>query len=106
MNTIRNTLSNSSFEYVILLFLILMVCSCCSTKPTLIEQKECNDKAINAYIQECIPKGVSGKEWDYYFVECSKQAKLKHCEMHKYLIIEGQQVPCDSVPEKYREYCQ
>jgi len=87
------------------LFLILMICSCCSTKPTMITNTECNQKAIDNYIKECIPNKVQGKEWQYYFDECNKQAKQKFCNEKRYLIIKGTYVICDSIPEKYREYC-
>jgi len=106
MNTIRNILDNSNFEYVILLLLMLIVlCSCCTTKPVVITQTECNDEAINKYIQECIPKNTSGKEWDYYFKECSVQAKAKYCNEKRYIIVKGEQIPCDSVSEQLKIHC-
>lgn len=93
-------------EYAVLLLLIILVIfSCCSTKPVIITQKECNEKAISNYIQECIPKNITKKEFDYYFNECNTQAKQKYCNEKRFLIVKGEQIPCDSVEEKYKELC-
>ena len=106
MNTIRNILNNRNPEYVALLLLILMVLySYCSLKPAVITQTECNDAAITQYIQECIPKNTVGKEWQYYYDECMKQAKSKYCNETRYIIVKVEHIPCNEVPEKYRELC-
>ena len=70
-------------------------------------EKDCNEKAISTYIGECVPKKTNDqREWDYYFNECNKQARIKFCREMKYLIIKGKKIPCDEITdEKLKELC-
>ena len=88
------------------LFLLFLLCSCCSTKPVVIERIDCNDKAILNYIIECVPKTIKdSKEYQHYYQLCSQQAKQKYCIKKQLLIIKGVKWDCDTVPEKLKIYC-
>lgn len=98
-------------KYNMLLFAVsvlvmMFIFSCCTTKPAVITKTECNQKAIDNYVRECVPNAAQGTEWKFYYDECKKQAQKKFpCNEKRYIVVKGQTLPCDSVPEKYMDLC-
>lgn len=87
--------------YLILLFL----CACCTYKPVLITQEECNEEAIARYLKDCVSKNTKDSVWQSSFDRCSAEAKKEYCNEKKYIIIDGVKTPCDSVAGKHKEFC-
>jgi len=81
----------------------MIIISCCTTKPTAITQTSCDEKAIERYMQDCMKHRTAN--WEVHFKRCNEDAKKAYCEKYKYLILNGKQIECDSVPEKFKRYC-
>ena len=81
----------------------MIVFSCCVHKPALIEKETCNQNAIDRHVQDCMKNRTAN--WEVHFKRCNEEAKKEYCKKNKYLIINGEQLDCDSVPEKFRLFC-
>src|SRR3990172_4440270 len=79
---------------------IMIVVSCCTTKPVIVEKKDCDEKAIERYMQDCMKHRTAN--WEVHFKRCNEEAKAEYCKKLKYLIVDGVQTPCDSVSEKIK----
>lgn len=90
------------------LFLILLFASCASVKPTLTTMVICDEKASVDYVIECM-KGIDStdtKQVEYQKKVCYQEAKKLYCKKVSALNIKGKVVPCDSVSERYKKYCE